>query len=172
MASVTTFGIFQALLNKSVNADASLDASTKASMLTRINELARRDHLLLDCNNFESGQGNVSVSLATSSIEVASGVVGTNRVQWAPRTFSVPVDIDGSLGARGFLPGHGGQSANPLVDLDDISLLYRTSSTGSWQPFSRNTILREVSWIQFAAAIADQVADAAMPQVNLILYQV
>lgn len=172
MSSVTTFGIFKSLLTKAVTADASLDAGTRASMLSRINELARRDHLLLDHSNVESTAGNVAVNAAASAIEVTLGAVGNNRVQWSARSFVVPVDIDGTLGERGFLPGHGGQSALPLIALADISLLYRTSSTGVWQPFVRNTLLREVSWIQFAANIADQLANSALPQVNMILFQV
>lgn len=170
--AVTTFGIFQSLLTNAVNSDATLDASTKASMLTRINELARADLLLFDVNNVLSVQGNVSKSEATQSIEVAIGAGGTNRVEWAAKQFTVPIDIDGTLGTRGFLPGHVGQSANPAVAMTDVSLFYRTSSNGTWLPFTRSTLLRGVTYIQFAANIADQLAVAALPQVNVPVYQV
>lgn len=168
----TTFGIFQSLLTNSVNTDATLDAATKASMLTRITQLARGVPLLLDFSNVESSAGSVSIDDAAGSIEVAIGVLGTNRVVWDPQQFTVPVDIDGGAGERGFLPGHGGESANPLVALADISLQYRLATGDTWKPFTRNTRLSGVSWFQLAADIADQVAASAVPQVNLIAVQI
>lgn len=170
--SVTTLGIFQSLLNRSVTDDASLDDVTRASIITRVNQLARDQRLLFDAQNVESTQGLVTVDDAAGSIEVATGATGTNRVVWDPMQFTVPVDIDGGSGERGFLPGHGGESANSLVALADISLQYRLAAGDTWKPFTRNTRLNGVSYFQLAADIADQGSDAALPQVNLVAVQI
>lgn len=169
--SVNSFGIFQSLLTNAVTNDATLDDATRASMLTRINEMVRYDHVLLDHSKVGSVQGNVSVVAADNSIAVASGAVGNNRVEWDALQFTVPVDIDGGLGVRGFLSGHGGDGSDPLVDLADISLQYRTTASGSWRAFNRNSFLRSVTWVQFAADVADQGSDAILPQVNLLAFQ-
>lgn len=171
-SAVTTFGIFQALLNRAVNADASLDSATRASMLVRIQDLARDVGVALDFSSVDSTGGLASVSEATRSIEVASGVTGANRVEWEPLTFSVPVVISGGAGTRGFLAGHVGASANAAVDSADISMQYRTGASEAWKAFDRNTVVDGASWIQFAANIADQVAAKALPALNLVARQV
>lgn len=170
MSGVTTFGIFQSLLNRAVTADASLDEVTRASMLTRVAELARGVQLRLDHSNVESAQGLASVDAANNGIAIGTG--GTSRVEWDSRTFTVPVDIDGTAGEAGFLPGHGGDSGDPLVTVADISLQYRLSSAGAWQAFKRTTFLRNVEFVQFAADIADPGAPSALPQLNLQTIQV
>lgn len=171
-SAVTTFGIFQSLLTNSVNSDASLDPTTKASMLTRIAELAREAAVLLDFSNVESTVGQAAVAEATRSIEVVSGATGNNRVVWDLMTFTVPVTISGGLGTRGFLAGHVGASVNGPVVEADISLQYRLSSTDTWKAFDRNTILEDIITVQFAADIADQGSDAALPTLNLVARQV
>jgi hypothetical protein len=49
---------------------------------------------------------------------------------------------------------------------------YRLSSTDPWKSFDRNTVLEDVTSIQFAAAIADQAGAAALPGIVLIAQQV
>ena len=172
MSTVSTFGIFQSLLTNSVNSDTTLDAATKASMLARITAIPRYDLLGFTAGNVVSTTGLATVNAALNEIAVATGVTGNNRVVWGGVTFVVPVDISGSLGERGFLPGHGGDGTDGLVALADISLQYRLSATGVWAAFNRSTSLKGVTYIEFAADIADQGSDAVLPQVNIPAYQV
>jgi hypothetical protein len=171
MSTVTTWAIFKQLLANSVNADTSLDDTTRASILARIDDMTADVALLLDFSNVSSVAGQVSVDELNQSIEVASGATGNNRVIWNQMTFAVPVDISGTLGENGFLPGHIGSSGNPAVANADISLEYRFSATDPWKKFTRNSFLEDVTAIQFAAAIADQGADAALPTLNLVAEQ-
>lgn len=171
MSTVTTLAIFKQLLTKSVNADTTLDDTTRASMLARIDDMTEDVALLLDYSNAESVAGQVSIDALNRSTEVASGATGNNRVIWNSMTFSVPVDISGGLGERGFLPGHVGSSGNLPVATADISLEYRFGTTDPWKKFDRYSLLEDVTTIQFAAAIADQVADAALPTLNLVAEQ-
>jgi len=171
MSTVTTLAIFKQLLTKSVNADTTLDDTTRASMLARIDDMTEDVALLLDYSNVESVAGQVSVDELNRSIEVATGATGNNRVIWNAMTFSVPVDINGGLGERGFLPGHVGSSGNSPVANADISLEYRFGNTDPWKKFDRNSFLEDVTAIQFAASIADQAGDAALPTLNLIAEQ-
>jgi hypothetical protein len=168
MSTVTTLAIFKQLLTKSVNADTTLDDTTRASMLARIDDMTEDVALLLDYANAESVSGQVTLDELNRSIEVATGATGNNRVVWESMTFAVPVDISGGLGTQGFLPGHVGSSANSPVATADISLEYRFSATDPWKKFDRNVLLEDVTTIQFAAAIADQGSDAALPTINLI----
>jgi len=171
-SAVTTFGVFKGLLKDSVNKNSSLDAATKSSMLVRVEDLPRDERVVLNFDNVASLSGQVTVDDLAKSIEVAIGVTGNNRVEWDLMTFAVPVSIAGTLTADGFLPGNIGASANPPVAAADISMEYRLSSTDAWKTFDRNTVLEEVSSIQFAATIADQVASAALPGLVLIAQQV
>lgn len=173
MASpVTTFGITQSLLTNSVNLDSTLDATTKASLLSRINELTRHTPVLLDFSSVDSVAGQASVADATKSIEVLSGATGNNRVEWKLMTFVIPVNISGGLGTKGFLDGHVGASPQSAVPEADISMQYRLLATDTWKAFDRNTVLEEISSVQFAADIADQGSNAALPTLNLIAQQV
>lgn len=171
-SAVTTFGVSKSLLRDSVNKNASLDAATKSSMLARIEELPRDVRLLLNFDNAESFGGFVSVDSLAKSIEVAIGAGGNNRVVFELMDFTIPLTISGTLSARGFLPGNIGASANPEVAVADIALEYRLSATDPWKTFDRSTVLEEVTSIQFAAAIADQIAAAALPGLVLVAQQV
>jgi len=171
MSTVTTLAIFKQLLTKSVNADTTLDDTTRASILARIDDMTSDVALLLDFSTVESVSGQASVDELNRSIEVAAGATGNNRVVWDAMTFAVPVDISGGLGTQGFLPGHVGSSGNSPVATSDITLEYRSSTTDNWKKFDRNSFLEDVTAIQFAAAIADQVGDAALPTINLIAEQ-
>lgn len=171
MSTVTTLAIFKQLLTRSVNADTSLDTTTRASMLARIEDMTSDVALLLDYSTVESVSGQVVLNGLNRSIEVGIGSTGNNRVIWSAMTFSVPVDICGGSGTQGFLPGHVGSSANPPVVTTDIIMEYRFSTADVWKKFDRNSFLEDVTNIQFAAAIADQVADAALPAINLIAEQ-
>lgn len=162
-STITTFGIFQQLLTDAINADVSLGSVTKSSMLSRISDLARDVSIELDFDDVESVAGNAVVTPVTRSIEVATGVVGNNQITYDLKTFTVPLDIDGLLTTRGFLPGNVGASANGAVAEGDITLQYRLTSTGEWTGFDRNTRLECVTSIQFRANLADQGSDAAMP---------
>lgn len=162
---ISTFGIFQALLTRSVNADTSLDSSAKSAMLTRIRELTKDKLIELDYSNVESTGGNVTVSALTRSIEVALGVVGNNRVIWKPMTVAVPLTVAGTLTALGFFTGNVGASAHAALVAADIGLQYRFGpSDPLWKRFDRNLVLDdEVTTIQFAVDIADQIANLALP---------
>lgn len=171
MSTVTTWAIFKQLLTKSVNADTTLDDTTRASILARIDDMTSDLALLLDYSNVESVAGQVTLVALDKSIEVASGATGNNRVIWNTQLFAVPVDISGSLGEKGFLPGHVGSSSNSPVANADISLEYRFGTTDPWKKFDRNSLLEDVATIQFAAAIEDQGSDAALPTLNLVAEQ-
>lgn len=172
-STVTTFAIFKSLLTQSVAANPSLDAATRAAMNTRISELANEDRIVLDQPKVQSVGGNVSEDTANGSINVALGVPGSpNRVEFDPLTYLVPVRVDGTKGIRGFLPGHAGTSVLPLVAQADISLQYRTSATAAWTNFDRTTVVDEVTWIQFAATIATQLANGSVPAINIHAEQV
>lgn len=167
MAGVTTFEIFKNLLLNAVNGDSSLDTATRASMVTRVNELPREMILDLTVSNAESVQGSVSKEVANVALLVTTGSSGNNRVTWEEMEFPVPVQIDGTVGVKGFLPGHSGEATDPQVDVDDVSVQYRLGSSDDWKAFTRNTVLHGVSKIQFAADIADQGSESAMPNIHI-----
>lgn len=171
-SAVTTFGVFKGLLKAAVTKDTSLDAATKASMMARIEALPRDSRIVLDFATVESTGGNVSVDALAKSIEIAIGAGGNNRVTWARQTFDIPVNIGGTLSSMGALPGNVGASGSTPIDLADVGLEYRFSTSDPWKVFNRNTVLEEVSSIQFAAAIADQVAVVALPGLVLVAQQV
>jgi hypothetical protein len=171
-SAVTTFGVFKSLLKSAVTKDTSIDATTRASMLARIEALPRGVNITLDFSSVESTGGNVSVDDLLKSIEVAIGAGGNNRVVWARMTFDIPVTIAGTPSVIGALPGNVGASSNAAVDLADVGLEYRFSTADAWKTFDRNTVLEEVTAIQFAAAIADQVAALALPKLVIPAQQV
>jgi len=168
---VTTFGVFKSLLTQAVTNDGSLSSTVRASMLARLNELPREVSISLDFSTVESTGGFASVSQLTRSIEVAIGAGGGNRVTWGLLSFAVPLTIGGMLTAAGFLAGNTGASAKPTVDLADVALQYRFSATDTWKAFDRNTVLYGVTAIQFAAAIADQIAAVALPGLHVVAIQ-
>lgn len=172
MSGVTTFGIFQSLLTNSVNSDATLDETTKASMLTRVSMLARITDMVLHSGNVESSVGQVTVDESINEITVLTGATGNNRVIFDAVQMTVPVDVNGGAGESGFLVGHGGDGVNSLVAVADITMQYRLSATDAWKAFTRSTSLKNVTYIQFAVDIADQGSDAALPQMTVLAYQV
>lgn len=171
VSPITTFGVFKSLLTQAVNNDGTLSSAVKSSMLARLNELPREVSIALDFSTVESVAGFVSVSPITRSVEVAIGASGSNRATWGLLNFGVPLTIGGVKTADGFFAGNAGASANPLVDITGVSLEYRLSATDAWKAFDRNTVLYGVTAIQFAAAVADQVAAVALPGLHLVAVQ-
>lgn len=171
-STVTTFGIFKQLLIDAINADTNLGTTAKASMLSRVNELARHVPIELGFAEVESTSGFVSVDEAAKSIEVVSGAGGTNSVIYDPLTFTVPVNVDGLLTNQGAFAGNVGASSNGPVAESDITLQYRLSATDTWKAFDKNTLLEEVTFLQLRANIADQVASLALPILVLVAKQV
>ncbi len=169
--TTTTFAIFQSLLRESVTKDTALSSATRAAMLARIDDLARDVELLFNFDNVDSSAGSVSIDHANKSIELAVGVLGTNRVEWSLMTFSVPVTISGVKTAIGAFFGNAGTSVNALVADADISLQYRFSSTDNWKNLDKATVLETVTAIQIAADIADQASIAALPGVVIVAKQ-
>ena len=167
VSPITTFGVFKNLLTQAVNNDSTLSSAVKSSMLARLNELPREVGIALDFSTVESVAGFVSVSQITRSVEVAIGASGSNRATWGLLSFGVPLTIGGMKTAAGFFAGNTGASANTPVAIADVALEYRLSATDSWKSFDRNTVLYGVTAIQFAAAIADQVAAVALPGLHL-----
>ena len=171
MATTTTFAIFQSLLRESVNKDTALDSATKAAMLARIDDLPRDVEVIFDFDNVDSTYGSVTVDQANKSIELAVGVLGTNRVEWEMMTFSVPVTISGVKTAIGAFMGNAGTSASALVSDTDLSFQYRTGASDSWKNFDKSTVLETVTSLQIAVNIADQVGVTALPGVVFIAKQ-
>lgn len=171
-STVTTFAIFRSLLTRAINEDESLDDATRASILTRLTDMARAVPIVLDHRSVASTGGFVTVDELLKSIEVGTGVSGANRVEWDAISFVVPVTIAGTLTNRGWLPGHKGNSVNPATADTDVTLQYRLTSADPWAVFDRSTVLEEVTSIQFAATVADQVADTALTGLVLVAQQV
>jgi hypothetical protein len=171
-STVTTFAVFQTLLQRSVDLDPNLDSATKAAMKTRIQNLAREQEIVLGQPKASSTSGAVTENPTTQSIDVAIAALGTNRVEFDPIQFFVPVTVDGTKGVRGFMPGVAGTSVLPLVAQAGITLQYRLASGDPWSNFDRTTLLSEVTWIQFAANIADQVAASSLPDIHIHAEQV
>lgn len=170
-STVTTLAIFKTLMLRSVDLDPNLDTATKAAMKVRIQNIASEQEVVLDQSKVLSAQGNASEVPATRSIKVLLGAP-VSRVEFDPITYFVPVRVDGTHGVRGFLPGHAGASALPLVAQADLSIQYRLASSDAWAAFDRNTVLPEVTWIQFAVDIAQQLADSAVPALHIHAEQI
>lgn len=170
---VATFGVFQALLSRSVDLDPNLDSATKASIKTRVAYLAREQEIVLTEAGGFSFQGNCVDDIANRAIKVILGAPSTpNRVEFDPMIFSVPLRIEGNGGVRGFMPGASGASALPQVVTADITLQYRLAAADPWSNWDRNSLLPEVTWIQFAANIEDQLADSALPDLHVHAEQI
>lgn len=170
-STVTTLAIFKTLMLRSVDLDPNLDASTKAAMKTRIQNIASEQEIVLDQPRVLSAQGNASENAAKRSIDVLLGAPAS-RVEFDPITYFVPVRVDGTHGVGGFLPGHAGASALPLVAQDEITLQYRLAASDPWADFDRSTVLPEVTWIQFAANIAQLLANSSVPAIHVHAEQV
>lgn len=180
MASVTTFDIFKSLLQTAVNEATSIDSATKASMITRITELAKQEIIDLTFATVDSAFGFVTVDEVNKSIEIAVGTPGTNRVEWDEMTWQVPRQIrgtkgtDGGAGNGGFWLGEIGTSATAVkVPEADITVQYRLgASDGNWKNLDDTTVLDGVTAIIFAADIADQGgADAVLQALHIYAEQ-
>lgn len=172
-STVTTFGVFKTLIQRSVELDANLDTATKAAIRTRLQNLPQEQEIVLDQSKASSVGGNVSENTTTRSINVALGAPGSpNRVEFDAMSFFVPVRIEGTEGIGGFMPGHAGSSALPLVVQADITVQYRLASGDPWATFDRTTILDEVTWVQFAVVIAEQDANGSLPALHIHAEQV
>jgi hypothetical protein len=165
MAVQTTFSMFQQLLRNSINNDSSLEATLKAALLLRVDYLARDEQHIMGASEVNAITGG-TVDEATDSITFGTGVGGD--ITFDLITFGTPVTIDGTKTAIGLLLGNVGQGSNPAVAEADITLQYRTSTSGAWKAFGRNVVLDGVSTIQFKATVAAQVADADMPKLHLV----
>jgi stage V sporulation protein SpoVS len=168
MAVQTTFSMFQQLLRNSINNDSSLEATLKAALLLRVDYLARDEQHIMGASEVNAITGG-TVDQATDSITFATGVGGD--VTFDLITFGTPVTIDGTKTAIGLLLGNVGQGSNPAVAEADITIQYRTSTSGAWKAFGRNVVLDGISTIQFKATIAVQAADADMPKLHLVSEQ-
>lgn len=171
VSTVTTFAIFQQLLRDAVNSDTTLSATTKASMLARIDDLPKMGLLVEDFESYLSSSGDVTVDATNRSIEVGTTASGLNRVIFGLHTFPVPVTISGAKTLTGFYTGGVGTSPNAEVDLADLNVQYRFSLTDTWKNLSQASLLTGVTAIQIAVDIADQLAAAALPQIVLSLTQ-
>lgn len=169
-STVTTFAVFQTLLQRSIDLDPNLDTATKASLKTRAANLARQQDIVLDQSKLLSTSGQATEDIPNGAINV--GTPGVSGVEFDPMTFVIPLRVDGTKGVRGFLPGHVGTSANPLVDTTDITLKYRLASGDQYQKFDRTTVLDEVTWIQFAVDIVDPGILSALPALHVHAEQV
>jgi hypothetical protein len=165
-STVTTFAVFQTLLQRSVENDAYLDTATKAALRARIQFLAKEQEIVLDQAKTLSVSGSVTENVPNKALVVGTGA-GPNRVEFDPMTMVVPRRVDGTHGIGGFLPGHAGTSVLALVPQDEISLQYRLGPSDAYQDFDRTTVLDEVTWIQFAADIDVQLANAALPAIHI-----
>lgn len=170
-STVTTFAVFTALLQRSVQLDANLDAPTKASIMTRLQNLPREQEVVLDQGKALSVTGNATENVVTRSIDI-SAVTGTSRVEYDPMQFFVPLRIDGTKGIGGFMPGHAGTSVRALVAQEDLSIQYKLASSDPWSDFDRSTVLDEVTWVQFAANVATQSAIGSVPAIHIHAEQV
>lgn len=170
-STVTTFAVFQTLLQRSIDLDPNLDSATKAALKTRAQNLVRQSDVVLDQSMVQTLSGFVTSDSANRCLLVGVGA-GPSRAEFSAVQLVVPIRIDGTKGVRGFLPGHPGTSVVALIDSADISLQYRLSSSEVWRNFDRNTVLDEVTWIQFAADFATQVGTVSVPQLHIHAEQV
>ncbi len=170
-STVTTFAVFQTLLQRSIDLDANLDSATKAALKTRAQNLARQQDIVLDQPKALSASGNASELVADRAI-IMAGVAGTGRVEFDPMTFTIPLRVTGTFGPRGFLMGTSGTSAVAQIVATALSLQYRTASADAWSNFDRSTVLDEVTWIQFAVDIGTQGAAASVPALHIHADQV
>jgi len=172
MSTVTTFAVFQALLSRSVDLDPNLDSATRASIKTRVQNLQREQEIVLDQSKALSVTGAVTENTVSKSLDAAIAALGTNRVEFDPISLFIPVTVDGTRGIKGFMPGHAGSSALPLIVQADITIRYRLAAGDPWSTFDRTTVLPEVTWIQFAVDIADQIATSSLPAIHIHAEQV
>jgi len=168
MAIQTTFSMFQQILSDAVDAYSNLDTTFKSALKTRISALPKLERVSLTAENVESST-DATVSEANNSITVVSGSSGT--IQWEMANFSTPVRIDGTLGEIGALVGHVGGGSNTPIANSDINLYYRESSSGTYKAFGRNTVLNEVTSIQFQVITGTLGVDGDLPQLHILAEQ-
>ena len=167
----TSFEVFKQLLAESVDSNANLSSTLKASLKVMVDGMPRQSLVLLEASNVDTAAGNVSFDPANDLMEVASGTPATpNRIEWNAVTFSVPHTLETAIGV-GPIPASlgnvGGSTLSPVAS-SDLSMQYRLSTTDPWVAVTRTTILRDVTWIQFAVEIADQTANVAVPKLHLV----
>jgi hypothetical protein len=170
MAVDTTWSIFLQLLSESIDENGNLSDTLSAGLKTRVTYLSKEELIALTSENVASYTGDATVDEATSSITIASGA-STSDVIWDLTTLGTPVRVLGSKSAIGALVGNIGEGSNSPVANDDISMFYRTSTSGTWIAFTRNTVLDSISTIQFKATIAAQGSDADLPQLFVFTEQ-
>jgi len=169
-STVTTFAVFVTLLQRSIDLDPNLDTATKASLKTRAANLARQQDIVLDQSKLLSTSGQATEDVTNRAINIGSP--GVSGAEFDPMSFVIPIRVDGTKGVHGFLMGHAGTSSNPLVDQADITLKYRLASGDQYQKFDRNTVLDEVTWIQFSVDIVDPTALSSLPALHIHAEQV
>ena len=165
MSVQTTFSMFQQLLSESIDANSDLSDTLKAALKLRVTALPKYEPIELTAGNVNSTV-NAAVNAATDSITCPDG--STSEIEWDLVTFDTPVRIEGSIGDVGALVGHVGQGTNTPVANADITLQYRLSASGTYAAFTRNTVLSEVTTVQFKALIASQTGDHDMPQLHML----
>ena len=165
MAVQTTFSMFQQLLSESIDANSDLSDTFKAALKLRVTALPQYEPIALTSQNVDSTT-NATVNAATDSITIADTFAG--EIEWDLITFDTPVRIEGTIGEIGALVGHDGQGTNTVVANADITLQYRLTASGTYVAFNRNTVLPEVTTIQFKAVIATQTGDHDMPQLHML----
>lgn len=179
MAIVTTFEAAKQLFLEAVNEPAFStnnaiikSGPTKAYLQLRIANLMRRDVISLDAAAVASVEGNVTLDTLEQAVEVATGApVTPNRVTYAALAFAIPVRLLTSFGSKGFLVGApGGSGATQIADAD-ITLQYRFSAADPWKLLTRSTKLDEITAIQFALAIDDQIGNVSVPNLYIVVEQ-
>lgn len=170
-STVTNFAVTQSLLSQSIDSNSYLDAATKAALKTRVANLAKQQDIVLDQSKVLSTTGGCAENVPNRVVTVNTGA-GPNRVEFDPMTFLVPLRVDGTKGVGGFLPGTIGTSQLPQVAAEDITLQFRLAASDAFQDFDKSTVLDEVTWIQFAANVAVQLALSALPVINVHAEQV
>lgn len=168
MAVETTFEVFIQLLKEAIDDSSVLTDIMKAALKVRADALARIEFAELSAGDVLSST-DVTVSEANDSLTVADGDSG--NVIFNLKTFDTPVRIDGTFGDIGALVGHVGQGANAVVANADITISYRLAATGTFIAFRRNTVLPNVTTIQFRVDIATQTGDHDIPQLFLVAQQ-
>lgn len=165
MTVQTTFSMFQQLLSESIDANSDLSDTFKAALKLRVTALPKYEPIALTSQNVDS-LVNATVDAATDSILCPDGT--TAEIEWDLITFDTPVRIEGTIGVMGALIGHVGQGVETPVADADITLQYRLSATGTYVAFTRDTVLAEVTTVQFKALIASQTGDHNMPQLHML----
>ena len=168
MAVETTFEIFIQLVKEALDDSSVLTDVMTAALKVRADALARIEFAKLSAGDVLSSS-DVTVDEATDALTVADG--DTGYVIFNLMEFDTPVRIDGTYGDIGALVGHVGQGANAPVANADITISYRLGSSGTFIAFRRNTVLPNVTEIQFRVDVSLQTGDHDIPQLFLVAEQ-